>query len=92
MAHLLFAACRLLGEFEPHVGCWMGWPYSPYLWRDGAKPAQQQYAAIAKAISQFEPVWMFADPAVSHAHPADALVWPAPHTTAPPGLTMTHPF
>ncbi|KAG2430345.1 hypothetical protein HYH02_013709 [Chlamydomonas schloesseri] len=50
------------GEFEPHVGCWMGWPYSPYLWREDAKPAQQQYAAIAKAISQFEPVWMFADP------------------------------
>lgn len=50
------------GEFEPHVGCWMGWPYSPYLWRDNAKPAQAQYAAIAKAISQFEPVWMFADP------------------------------
>lgn len=52
------------GEFEPHTGCWMGWPYSPYLWRDNAKPAQQQYAAIAKAISQFEPVWMFADPSV----------------------------
>lgn len=52
------------GEFEPHVGCWMGWPYSPYLWRDNAKPAQQQYAAVAKAISQFEPLWMFADPSV----------------------------
>ncbi len=61
----LGAAHYCAGEFEPHVGCWMGWPYSPYLWRDGAKPAQQQYAAIAKAISEFEPVWMFADPSVS---------------------------
>lgn len=57
-------ALHLQGEFEPHVGCWMGWPYSPYLWRENAKPAQQQYAAIAKAISEFEPVWMFADPSV----------------------------
>ena len=32
------------GEFEPHVGCWMGWPESddsPYLWREGGEPARQ---------------------------------------------------
>lgn len=43
----------------------MGWPYSGYLWRENAAPAQREYAAIAKAISQFEPVTMFADPDVS---------------------------
>lgn len=43
----------------------MGWPYDGSLWRDGAKPAQEQYANVAKAISQFEPLIMFADPAVS---------------------------
>ncbi|MEW5306440.1 MAG: hypothetical protein WDW38_007379 [Sanguina aurantia] len=59
------------GEFEPHVACWMGWPHSPYLWRDGSKPAQEQYAAVAKAIGEFEPVTMFADPAsadIARAH------------------------
>ena len=50
------------GEFEKHAGCWMGWPHSPYLWRENAKPAQEQYTAVAKAISQFEPLTMLADP------------------------------
>ena len=43
----------------------MGWPYDPCLWRDGAVPAKKTYAAVAKTISQFEPVTMLADPAVS---------------------------
>lgn len=50
------------GEFEPHAACWMGFPTSGYLWREMAKPAQAQYAAVAKAISQFEPVKMVASP------------------------------
>ena len=49
------------GEFEKHAGCWMGWPDSGYLWRDNAEPAQEQYANIAKAISEFEPLTMFAN-------------------------------
>ena len=53
------------GEFEKHEACWMGWPYDGGLWRDNAKPAQEQYANVAKAISQFEPLIMFADPSVS---------------------------
>ena len=39
----------------------MGWPDSPYLWREDAKPAQEQYTAVAKAISQFEPLTMLAN-------------------------------
>ena len=42
----------------------MGWPYDGGLWRDNAKPAQEQYAAVAKAISEFEPLIMLADPEV----------------------------
>ncbi len=42
----------------------MGWPDSPYLWREGARPAQEQYAAVAKAISQFEPLVMLTNPEV----------------------------
>lgn len=42
----------------------MGWPDSGMLWREDAKPAQKQYADVAKAISQFEPVVMMANPEV----------------------------
>jgi hypothetical protein len=43
----------------------MGWPESedsPYLWREGGEPARQAYANVAKAISQFEPLFMIANP------------------------------
>lgn len=56
------------GEFEKHAACWMGWPTSGYLWREGAKPAQEQYAGIAKAISQFEPLKMIASPGAVSEH------------------------
>src|SRR5215510_8298930 len=44
------------GEFEPHTGCWMLWPERPDIWRLGAKPARQAFAAVASAIARFEPV------------------------------------
>jgi agmatine deiminase len=44
------------GESEPHAGTWMLWPERPDNWRDGARPAQQAFVAVASAISQFEPV------------------------------------
>jgi agmatine deiminase len=43
-------------EFEPHAGCWMLWPERPDNWRDAALHAQKAFAAVAAAISQFEPV------------------------------------
>ena len=49
---------RMPGEFEPHAGCWMVWPERPDVWRNGAKPAQTAYTAVATAIAQFEPVTM----------------------------------
>ncbi len=49
---------RMPGEFEPHRGCWMLWPERTDNWRNGAKPAQATFAAVAAAISQFEPVTM----------------------------------
>ena len=42
----------------------MGWPHSPYLWRENAKPAQEQYTAVAKQISEFEPLIMLTSPEV----------------------------
>ena len=44
------------GEFEPHAGCWMAWPERPDNWRQGAKPAQRAFAAVAEAINVCEPV------------------------------------
>ena len=49
---------RMPGEFEPHAGCWMLWPERTDNWRYGAKPAQQVFAAVAAAISEFEPLTM----------------------------------
>jgi agmatine deiminase len=43
-------------EWEPHAKTWMGWPRRPDNWRDGAKHARKAFAAVATAISEFEPV------------------------------------
>jgi agmatine deiminase len=43
-------------EFERHSGCWMLWPERPDNWRDGAKPAQAAFAAVAAAIASGEPL------------------------------------
>ncbi len=47
---------RMPAEYERHTGCWMLWPERPDTWRDGAKPAQACFAAIATAIAGGEPV------------------------------------
>ena len=36
----------------------MGWPHRTDTWAHGAKPAQAQYANIARAIAEFTPVVM----------------------------------
>jgi agmatine deiminase len=43
-------------ELEPHAGCWMLWPERWDNWREAAQPAQRAFAAVAAAISRFEPV------------------------------------
>lgn len=47
---------RMPAEFAPHQGTYMLWPQRPDNWRNGAKPAQQAFVAVAKAIAEFEPV------------------------------------
>jgi agmatine deiminase len=47
---------RMPAEFERHSGCWMLWPERTDNWRDGAKPAQAAFAAVAEAIALGEPV------------------------------------
>lgn len=47
---------KMPGEFEEQACIWMLWPRRTDTWSFGAKPAQKQYAAVARAIAQFEPV------------------------------------
>ncbi|WP_439443208.1 agmatine deiminase [Listeria aquatica] len=47
---------RMPGEFEEHRGCYLLWPERPDNWRNGAKPAQDAFTAVATAIAKFEPV------------------------------------
>ncbi|NWF71099.1 MAG: agmatine deiminase [Chloroflexi bacterium] len=44
------------GEFEPHDGCWMLFPFRGDVWRQKAVPAQQAFVEIVKAVARFEPV------------------------------------
>lgn len=50
-------------EWEPHIGCWMLWPERSDNWRNGAKPAQHAFAAVAAAIAEGEPVTVCVSPA-----------------------------
>ena len=66
---------RMPAEWEPHQGCWMLWPERSDNWRNGAKPAQHAFAAVAEAIALGEPVTVCASPAQYAA--ARALLAPA---------------
>lgn len=45
-------------EFEAHQGTYMIWPTRTDTWRENAGPAQKEFAAVANAIAEFEPVTM----------------------------------
>lgn len=49
---------RMPAEFEPQDRVWMLWPHRTDTWSFGAKPAQKQYADIARTIAQFTPVYV----------------------------------
>lgn len=48
-------------EFEPQDRIYMIWPQRPDNWRNGAKPAQEAYAQVAEAISEFTSVTVLAN-------------------------------
>lgn len=54
---------RMPGEFEKQKCIWMIWPERTDNWRSNARPAQESFCRVAKAISQFEPVIMLASKA-----------------------------
>lgn len=49
-------------EWRPHERCWMAWPCRQEVWGDRLDDARDAYAAVAQAISAFEPVTMIANP------------------------------
>jgi len=49
-------------EWEPHERTLMGWPCRKELWGQTLAQARADYAAVASAIAQFEPVTMIANP------------------------------
>jgi agmatine deiminase len=51
---------RLPAEWEPHERTLMGWPCREALWGQTMARARADYAAVANAIAEFEPVTMIA--------------------------------
>jgi len=51
---------RMPAEHEPHQAVLMAWPERPDNWREGARPAQQAFTAVAGAIAEATPVIMCA--------------------------------
>jgi agmatine deiminase len=66
---------RMPAEFEAHRGTWILWPERLDNWRMNAKPAQQTFASLAIAISQFEKVTVGA----TSAQIAEARLMLPPH-------------
>ncbi|MHB8694617.1 MAG: agmatine deiminase family protein [Solirubrobacteraceae bacterium] len=56
------SARRLPAEWEPHERTLMGWPCRVSLWGETLEQARADYAAVADAIAQFEPVTMIGNP------------------------------
>lgn len=49
-------------EWAPHERTWMAWPSSGYTLGDDPEEARSTWAAVARAIVDFEPVTMVVDP------------------------------
>ena len=58
---------RMPAEWGPHAGCLMAWPTRTELWGDQLEAATADYAAVANAIAQFEPVLMVCPPGTAQA-------------------------
>jgi agmatine deiminase len=53
---------RMPAEWAEHDGCLMGWPTRAELWGEAFEDAKAEWAAVARAIVEFEPVTMVAAP------------------------------
>ncbi|GAA2751284.1 agmatine deiminase family protein [Kitasatospora cinereorecta] len=62
---------RMPAEWTDHEGCLMAWPVRAELWGNVLDRAKQEYAQVARAIAEFEPVTMVAPP--GHGEEARAM-------------------
>jgi len=53
---------RFPGEWEQHERTLLSWPYRDDLWLEHLEEVKKEHAALAKAIVQYEPVLVIADP------------------------------
>lgn len=53
---------RMPAEWEPHERTLMAWPCRRQLWGAELERAMSEYAIVAQAIAQFEPVLMVCPP------------------------------
>jgi len=49
---------QMPAEFDRHYGTLLLFPFRPDVWRDQAKPAQEAFFEVAKAIARLEPVFI----------------------------------
>jgi agmatine deiminase len=59
------AGFAMPAEWEPHAGCLMAWPSRAELWGDRLAEAKRDYAAVATAIAEYEPVVMVCNPGLA---------------------------
>jgi len=52
-------------EWAPHAACLMAWPSRLALWGGRFAEARRDYATVARAIADFEPVLMVCNPGVA---------------------------
>ncbi|MDX9875488.1 MAG: agmatine deiminase family protein, partial [Spongiibacteraceae bacterium] len=55
-------AWRMPAEWEPHDRCWMAWPCNEALWGPMLARGRRSFAAVVRAISEFEPVTLLVRP------------------------------
>ncbi|WP_328941461.1 agmatine deiminase family protein [Streptomyces sp. NBC_00250] len=70
-------AFRMPAEWSEHERCLMAWPTRPDLWGSVLNDAKEEYANVARAIAEFEPVTMVAPPG----HGDEARTWCGPEIT-----------
>jgi len=70
-------------EWARHKRCWMSWPSRTAVWGERLEAARDAFAEVAKAVAEFEPVTMLANPEdlaeVSLRFPAGVSCLPMAH-------------
>jgi agmatine deiminase len=53
---------QMPAEWQPHQRCWMAWPCNTAIWSNGLTSARRNFAAVVRAILEFEPVTLLVRP------------------------------